>query len=388
MSRSATRRTTRIAFQTERTSRRLRAARGFRRPPKYSATITALAVIFVLAYVFLARAPGEQPAPRVRAISGSSVWTYEDGAGRRVTERGPFAEAAGPGFVRRAAAPRAPSVAARSPLDYAGLAAVVRSAVADHDRGVGIKPIERDGRALWRAAMQFRRSLVELVVDQASGIVTWCATQGTGADGLPREQFQVTRITYSAAEPPAALYAAATPDASATTVTAPSAPAPADRLVVPEGGRDTRYFESLVAAAAAAGFSPVTSTLAPDGYRLAAAGVSDAHSLGGFQAAPARRARRLDLLYVRDLSAFSVSQVPAADLAAGRLSTAAAEAGELAYQSTPVQYGTFAGGRAQTWFSRQGPTLLLAGNGYAVLVSGGLTRQELLDLSEGFQQLK
>ena len=157
---------------------------------------------------------------------------------------------------------------------------------------------------------------------------------------------------------------------------------------MPEGGRDTRYFGSLAAAAAAAGFSPVTSTLAPDGYRLAAAGVSDARSLGGFQAAPAKQTRRLDLLYVRDLSAFSVSQIPATDLAAGRLTAAAAGAGQLAYQATPVQYGTFAGGRAQTWFSRQGPTLLLAGNGYAVLVSGDLTRQELLDLSEGFEQLK
>ena len=133
----------------------------------------------MLAYVFLARAPGEQPAPRLRAISGSSVWTYEDDAGRRVTERGPFADAAGPDFVRQATAARAPSPAARSPLDYAGLAAVVRSAVADHDPDVGIKPLEQDGRPLWRAAMQFHRSLVELVVDQDSGIVTWCATQGT-----------------------------------------------------------------------------------------------------------------------------------------------------------------------------------------------------------------
>ena len=226
-------------------------------------------------------------------------------------------------------------MAARSPLDYAGLAAVVRSAVADHDTGVGIKPLEQDGRPLWRAAMQFRRSLVELVVDQDTGIVTWCATQGTGADGLPREQFQVTRIRYYGTGPPAASHAAATSDASSTTVATTSAPAPADRLAVPGGGRDTRYFGSLAAAAAAAGFQPVTSTLAPDGYRLAAAGVSETHSLGGFQAAPAKRARRLDLLYVRDLSAFSVSQIPATDVAAGRLSAAAAKAGELAYQGTP-----------------------------------------------------
>ena len=350
----------------------------------------------MLAYVFLGRAPGEQPAPRVRAIAGSSVWTYEDTAGRRVTERGPFAAAAGPDFVRQAAAPRAPSPAAHSPLDYAGLAAVVRSAVADHDAGVGIKPLERDGRELWRAAMQFRRSLVELAVDQDSGIVTWCATQGTGADALPREQFQVTRIEYSAAGSRGASHAAAPVGASSTPAAAPSGPAPgspsaparADRLVVPEGGRGTRYYGSLAAAVTAAGFKPVTSTLAPDGYRLAAAGVSEARSLGGFRAAPAKRARRLDLLYVRGLSAFSVSQLPATDAVARRLSEAAAEAGELAYQSTPVQYGTFAGDKARTWFSRQGPTLLLAGNGYAVLVSGGLTRQELLDLSEGFQQLK
>jgi hypothetical protein len=354
-------------------------------------TITALAVVFALAYVLVLRPADEQPSPRVRAVAGLAVWTLEDVAGRRLSERGPFAVAAGPGFVRQAAAPRPTAAAPRSPLDYAGLAAVVRSAVEDGEGDVGVKPLEHEGRRLWRAAMTFRHALVQLVVDQESGVVTWCATQATGEAGLPREEYEVTRIRYSGppgAAPTRGAASTAPPTPAASRPATAASPAPVEeRLVVPADTPGTRYFESLAAASAAAGFVPVASTLAPDGYRLAAAGVSDGRSIGGFRAAPSRRARRLDLLYVRDLSAFTVSQLPMTDISAGRVASAAADAGSLAYESAPVQYGTFAGAQAQTWFSPRGPSMLLAGNGYGVVVWGGLTRGELIALSEGFAPL-
>jgi hypothetical protein len=76
------------------------------------------------------------------------------------------------------------------------------------------------------------------------------------------------------------------------------------------------------------------------------------------------------------------------DAEARRLSAEAAAAGSLGYETTPVQYGVFEGTTAQTWFAPEGPTMLLTGGGYAVLVNGGLTRQELLDLSEGFKKVR
>ena len=64
-------------------------------------------------------------------------------------------------------------VVTHSPLDYQGLAAVVRAAVEDGDHSVGIKPLKEGDRAVWRAAMTMGGQAVELVVDQQTGIVTW-----------------------------------------------------------------------------------------------------------------------------------------------------------------------------------------------------------------------
>lgn len=313
------------------------------------------------------RAPDPQPAPQVRTISGSSIWSREDETGQ-LTRRGDFATTAGADFLEQIAArSKAAATQPHNPLDYAGLAAVVRSAAADHDTAVGIKPLEQDGRSLWRAAMRFDDRLVELVVDQRSGIVQWYAAQVTAPNELPREQFEVTGIDYKAQPAPTA--------------------SPASGLYIPKIPGGPRYYVTLGAAAEAAGFAPAVSTLAPDGYELAAASVVQSRQLGEVGAAPAKRARRLDLLYVRDLSAFTVSEMESPEAAATRLSAATAGAGLLGYQTAPVQYGLFAGGRAQTWFAPEGPSMLLTGAGSTVLVRGGLTRQELLDLSEGFEQL-
>ena len=356
-----------IISQNDRPSRRVRDARINRRPPRYSATITALAIVAALAYIFLLRAPDPQPAPKVSAISGSSTWTLEDASGQR-TRRGQFAAAAGPDLVEQvAAAAGTDADRVHSPLDYAGLAAVVRSAVADSDRSVGVKPLEEDGRRVWRAAMKLDGRVVDLVVDQATGLVQWYASEDTGAAGLPREEFDVTRIAY---------------DDQAT-----ATPTPLPGPHVPEKGGE-RYFASLAAAAAAAGFTPVASALVPDGFRLAAISSPLRRDLGQDAAGPAEPTPGLELLYTKDLTTFRVAQSSVTDAEARRLSAEAAAAGSLGYETTPVQYGVFEGTTAQTWFAPEGPTMLLTGGGYAVLVNGGLTRQELLDLSEGFKKVR
>ena len=64
-------------------------------------------------------------------------------------------------------------LATRSPLDYQGLAAVVRTAVEDGDDAVGVKPLEDGARAVWRAALTMDGKQITVVVDQETGIVTW-----------------------------------------------------------------------------------------------------------------------------------------------------------------------------------------------------------------------
>ena len=69
--------------------------------------------------------------------------------------------------------PPAWRVATHSPLDYQGLAAIVRTAVEDGDEAVGIKPVKDGERAAWRAALTLGGKAVNVVVDQQTGIVTW-----------------------------------------------------------------------------------------------------------------------------------------------------------------------------------------------------------------------
>ena len=153
-------------------------------------------------------------APLISAVEGTYTWrpsaghVGQDGAFSAVAERRtPAAERSSPKARRSSATtrrsrptmrrrgPRRPSaatadassaltrtvgewppvwrVATHSPLDYQGLAAIVRTAVEDGDEAVGIKPLKDGDRAVWRAAMTLGGKLLELVVDQQTGIVTW-----------------------------------------------------------------------------------------------------------------------------------------------------------------------------------------------------------------------
>ena len=49
----------------------------------------------------------------------------------------------------------------------------MRTAVEDGDDTVGIKPLKDGDRAVWRAAMTLGGKPIDVVVDQQTGIVTW-----------------------------------------------------------------------------------------------------------------------------------------------------------------------------------------------------------------------
>ena len=165
---------TTVDVHPDRTSREIRAARVSRRPPRFAATVMALGIIFAVAYIFFLRTPPPVPTPELRAITGSyrlerSLAADQPGATPRPTASGSFAasasgDAAGtmqpsPSPTRRDdprplrasydaklraalttatflgrdittrtvdAWPPAWQVATPSPLDYQGLAAIVR----------------------------------------------------------------------------------------------------------------------------------------------------------------------------------------------------------------------------------------------------------------------
>ncbi len=397
------------APKPERTSARIRAAHLARRPTRASATLLALAIIFVLAYVFIIRAPAPATVPELAAIQGTFTWktpaltTTGEFFARASGDAAGRSQAAGASVVSRYDAARrreltvttaasATTAAATvdawpplwrtstsSPLTYQGISAIVRSAVEDGDASVGIKPGQAGGRDVWRAALRFGPRLVETVVDQRTGLVTWLSTSSGGMV----ETFSAT-VSSSTATPP--------------NLSAPS-PSAASLSVTRVSGRT--YQPNLAAAGAAAGFVPLRSTLHPDGYVLRAVATRRG-DLGGLlggtvPGAPVGRgvtagaANEIDLVYSRGLVWFVVNELDLGDdaTAARRAMTVANERLRFALsgQTSAVQYGEFGGQTAYSWYGEQGPTVFVADRRYAVLISGGLTRQEALSAADGFKPL-
>jgi hypothetical protein len=416
----------------ERISRRLRAARVSSQPPRLRATFLALGIIFALAYVFVLRAPPSIPAPDITSIQGTFVLvrnraTPAPGATPRPasTLSGSFAALASGdagGTLRRGPSPQTDEppalrssydasrraeqttrtlasgtrttrtfdawppvwrVGTSSPLDYQGLAAVVRSAVEDKDRSVGIKPLKDGDRAVWRAAMELDGSTIELVVDQQTGLVLWYSdTSGSRND------------TFSA-----------TPAWGATPsrdqiggLAAATASAGSPHGVETLRGTDYTYAASLSTAGRRAGYTPLEPTLVPDGFAVkavataAATGAPREWLIRGPAPPPlevGHGEQQVDLLYTRGLTWFTVQQLgpwaarASADLVKDVL--ASNRSAKLSFQSTPLQYGAFTGGTAYTWYERSGPTLLVSDRDSLVYVTGALTRQELITLAEGLE---
>jgi hypothetical protein len=407
-----------------RTSEGIHSSRVHRRPPRFSATVLALGIIFVVAWVFLLRTPPPVPSPDVAGIQGTYVLVrsgatpppgatprpastrsgsfaaLESGDAQGTTQAGSPAPAGGRPGVRSSydarlrtetttqvlvsgtratqtvgAWPPVWRTATLSPLDYQGLAAVVRSAVEDNDRTVGIKPLKDGDRTVWRAEMQLDGSTIQLVVDQQTGIVVWYSS----ISGARTDTFTAAPL-WGTTPSPGALTPGDTPGTE--TLHDPT----------------YTYVPSLETAGRAAGYVPLASDLAPDGYAVravatAAAGGAPGAWLIGPRGPLDVLAGQLQVaqLYTRGLSWFTVEQLgPAAAVksAASVRDTLQSIAGDkLSFQTTTLQYGAFAGRTASTWFEASGPTLFVSDQRHVIFITGALTRQELVAFAEGLKPL-
>jgi len=382
----------------------------------------ALGIIFAVAYVFFLRTPPPAPTPDIRAIRGIYVIARplaadQRGATPRPGASGSFAASASGDasgtqwpnpmpslrgdprpivsmynaklratlttstFLGRevstrivGAWPPTWQVATPSPLDYQGLSAIVRSAIEDQDRTVGIKPLEDGGRKVWRAAMTLDDQDIQLVVDQVSGIVVWYA------DG--RSTFTAT-VAWGA-PPPA-------DEASAL-------PAPTGQNVTTQADESPDYQPSPAAAGRAVGYAPLVSELAPDGFALRAVATSETGGAPGIWLVQDGQSGPIDplagqfqvaQLYTRGLSWFTVRQLgPGAagkSVALPRGTLASIAADKLSLETTTLQYGALSGATAQTWYDATGPTLFVGDERRIVFVTGALTRRELIAFAEGLE---
>lgn len=369
--------------------------------------LLAFSVLFVLAYVFIIRTPPQPPAPDLRAVRGTYTWqatggeaagnagggtfaataagdatgTFRpDGAGAaavassydagRRSERTSVQGDGGGDTVTVGAWPPAWRLMTHSPLDYQGLSAIVRAAVEDGDTSVGVKPLEQDGREVWRAALTLDGTAQEFVVDQGSGLVTWWTDgSSTFAAGLDW-------------------------GSSGRGPTPPGTPSDAASPATVTVDRTYAYRRSLAGAGEAAGFDPLVSSLAPDGFvqtavatAAAAEAPADWDPAAGGDPATAS-GRQVVQLFTRGLTWFEIRQTGVATPPGGlERALETARATGLSFAQTPVQYGAFAGRTAATWYAATGPVLLLGDGRRTVYVTGALTRQELLSLAEGFEPL-
>ena len=407
-----------MTIPTERTSRAVRSGRINRRPPSFAVTLVALAIVFALAWMFFVRSGPSASAPLVKGIQGTYTWeAVVPGASGVPREVGSFSAVAsgdaGGRMTWENTAPRAGTsgssesaydaarrvtttiaarstrlgertvqsrtigawppawrVATHSPLDYQGLAAIVRTAVEDGDEAVGIKPVKDGERAAWRAALTLGGKAVNVVVDQQTGIVTWYSDD---------EAAFTAKVAWEAPPPLDATYAI---------------DLPAGTEVVTPGDLDA-YEKSPATAGRTAGYAPLVSDLAPDGYALKAAATTAAElrpvswiSDKVWNLPVGLPGTAIQYLYVRGLSQFTVEQVGPATMRA--LSDVpdwqgGTTPGRLSYQEVTLQYGALKGATASTWFQMSGPSLFASDARRAVFVTGALTRQELIAFAEGLQ---
>ena len=386
-----------------------------RRPPSLVITLTALAIVCALAWMFFVRTGESSPAPVIQGIQGTYTLRLDDGG---LGEDGAFSAVAGGAAGGRAEVPEGvtvfsyhapqsaydPSartettlggggrmplavletgewppvwrVATHSPLDYQGLAAIVRTAVEDGDDLVGIKPLKEGERVVWRAAMTLSGKEINLVVDQETGIVTWYSDGDTTF---------TAEVDWASPPPAGTTYSVDVPAGTpAKTVTK-------DAYV---------YADSPAAAAETAGYAPLVSDLAPDGFKLKAVATVDDHARPfgwlttdavNVRVPPGLRWPVVTQLSTRGLSWFTMEQAGPGWVEAWRprvqeLAEAARE--KLSYQETTLQFGALKGETALTWYQESGPSLFVLGERRAVFVTGALTRQELIAFAEGLKPVE
>ncbi len=381
----------------------------------------AMGIVFALAYVFLLRTPPPVPTPEILAIRGTyviepSLAAHQPGETPRPLASGSFtASSSGDAsgtlrpdptpsrrsdprplvstysaklrtalttstFLGRIVTTRAigewpPAwqIATPSPLAYQGLAAIVRSAVEDGDRTIGIKPLKDGDRTVWRAAMTIDGEDVQVVVDQLTGIVIWHTDRRSTFTATVDWDAPPAIVETSAAEIPAA-QAVATTEAS------------------------SGYASSPAEAEAAAGYAPLVSELAPDGYALRAVATWESNVAPGIRLIHDGQSGPIDALagelqvgqhFTRGLSWFTLQQLgpgaAAKSVALLRVRLASIAAAKLSFQTSTLQYGALSGATAYTWYDTTGPTLFASDARHIVSITGALTRRELIAFAEGLK---
>ena len=161
------------------------------------------------------------------------------------------------------------------------------------------------------------------------------------------------------------------------------------------------YTASPDFAGRAAGYTPLESTLAPDGYAVKAVAsafwLADPtwwtvhHATVFLPRTLLAGQRQVVSLYTRGLSWFTVQQLgpEAAREAQGIIRNAVHKdrSAKLSFQATQLQYGAMTNAMAYTWYERSGPTLFVSDAQHIVYVTGALTRQELISYAEGLEPL-
>ena len=264
-----------------------------------------------------------------------------------------------------------------------GLAWMVRAALADGDPGIVVKTATFEGRPAWSATFPQSGSFgfidgATVVVDQETGLVLQLKTTGDpdkdpslNSGGPPPS---VTTLSQIRVDPRV--------DGDTFSVTAPQE----IQLTVARGD----YYCTLDQAAARVGYAPFLPSFVPEGFTLADV-ATDPREFGPespSDAAPGGGAHHeLFLSFRHGFDAFSIKIAP---LTAAEKRDAQDRYAYLkqspAYRSDVLRGGRFAEQTAQTWFDLNGANLLVLGDGYGALISGSLTRQELLDVAGSLQQ--
>ncbi len=406
----------------QRASEQIRTARVRRTPAGFAVTLTALAILFVVFYAFVLKAPPSVTTPALASAAGRFVYTEQQvrgGAAVSTTTSGSFvltgdgdaaidAVVANEGLsferagdhrwaydaAKREALqvvatttgrPRATLVTDQwaprwrvggpTPIDFQGDAAIVRSAVEDDDETIGIKPVLYQGREAWRASWRSGSWLTDLILDRESGLVVWYGLND--AEGGSGVEYRVEELRVD--EPPASGAFDTTPPAGA-------------RLERFEPG-DPEIVGGLDEAAELLGVALPASTLDPDGYALVAVGVTQIGSAPAVWVAPRASGRAEGpypgeaapnaavLLYAKGLSSYTI------EIVAGSRRTTPIDPGWndlFGHLTVELQYGVFAGRTAQTWYG-DGPAAVVWNDDYVVRVSGGLTRTEAISILEGLE---
>ena len=263
-----------------------------------------------------------------------------------------------------------------SPFEYSySAAAIVRAALAEHDPELTVRATTCLGRPAWRGSFTKNGWQHTTTVDKATGFPLRYVLADVRS---PKTHRSVWRVVDIETDVPV----------SADTF---KVDIPAGAPVESASGYE--HFTTSDKIAAQVGYQPFLPASLPDGSELSSAS-SQPNPWGPYGwifpfSSPWVDLSKLPdtethLYYHRGYDWFTVMESP-------RIGTGNSVPAELdrrppfAYRQTVLTTGSFAGRTARTWMG-DGATLYVQNGGYAVEVSGDLTRSELLAVAASLQQ--